>query len=39
MTNDDGLNAKSDLHPNQDDKDLWFNYERLYVRLQFKTDF
>ena len=30
MTNDDGLNAESDLHPNQDDKELWSNYERHY---------
>ena len=28
MKNDDGLNAESDLHPNQDYKELWSNYER-----------
>ena len=28
MTNNAGLNAEFDLHPNQDDKTIWFNYER-----------
>lgn len=28
MTNDSGLNAESDLQPNQDDNKILFNYER-----------
>ena len=39
MTNDDGLSAESDLHPNQDDKELWSNYERHYGRLYYSADF
>ena len=27
MTNDDGLDEESDLHPNQDYKELWSNEE------------
>ena len=38
MTNDVGLNAESDLHPNQDDKKLWFNYERYYGRHHYNSD-
>ena len=39
MTNDVGLNAESDLHPNQDDKELLSNYERHYGRLHYNFDF
>ena len=39
MTNDDGLNAESDLLPNQDNKELWSNYERHYGRLHYNADF
>ena len=39
MTNDDGLNAESDLHPNQDETKLWSNYERHYGRLHYNADF
>ena len=39
MTNDAELNAESDLHPNQDDKKLWCNYERHYGRLHYNSDF
>ena len=33
------LNAKSDLHPNQDDKELLSNYERYYGRFHYNFDF
>ena len=39
MTNEVVLNAEFDLHPNQDDKELWSNYERHYGRLHFNADF
>ena len=39
MTNDDILNAESDLHHNQADKELWSNYERHYRRHHFNADF
>ena len=39
MTNDDGIDEESDLHPNQDYKELWFNYERHYGRLHYNADF
>ena len=38
MTNEVVLNAEFDLHPNQDDKELWSNYVRQYGRLYFNTD-
>ena len=38
MTNDVGLNAESDLHPNQDEKILWFMYKRYYWRLHYNSD-
>ena len=38
MNNDDGINAKSNLHPNQDDKELWSNYECHYERLHYNAD-
>ena len=39
MTNNVGLNAESDLHSNQDDKELLSNYERHYERLHYNSDF
>ena len=39
MTNDDGLDEESDLHPNQDYKELWSNDERPYGRLHYNADF
>ena len=33
LTNNDRLNAESDLNSNQDDKELWFNYKRYYGRV------
>ena len=39
MTNKVVLNAEFDLHPNQNDKKLWSNYERNYGRLNFNADF
>ena len=39
MTKNVRLNAESDLHPNQDDKELGSNYERHYGRLHYKSDF
>ena len=38
MTNDNELNAQSDLHPNQDDKEVWSNYVRHYCGLHFNAD-
>ena len=39
MTNNVELNAKSDLHHNQDDKELLFNCERQYGRLHYNSAF
>ena len=39
MTNDVELNAESDLHHNQDDKELLSNCERQYGRLHYNSDF
>ena len=39
MTNDDGLDEESDLHPNQDYKELWSNYKYRYGRLHYNADF
>ena len=39
MTNDVELNAESDLHHNQDDKELLTNCERQYGRLYYNSDF
>ena len=39
MTNDVRINAESDLHLNQDDKELWSNYECHYGRLYYHSDF
>ena len=39
MTNDDGIDEESDLHPNQDYKELWSNYERHYGQLHYNADF
>ena len=39
MTNDVELNAESDLHHNQDDKEILSNYERQYGRLHYNSDF
>ena len=38
MPNKDKLNKESDLHPNQDDKELWFNYSRHNGRLHYNAD-
>ena len=39
MTHDVGLNAESDVDPNLDDKNLWFNFERHNGRLHINCDF
>ena len=39
MTNDVELNAESDLHHNQDDKELLSNCERQYGRLHYNSYF
>ena len=39
MTNDVELNAESDLHHNQDDKELLSNYERQYGCFHCNLDF
>ena len=39
ISNDDGFNTESDLHPNQDGKELWVKYERHYGRLHYNADF
>ena len=39
MTNDVELKSESDLYHNQDDKELFSNYERQYGRLHYNSDF
>ena len=39
MTNDVEFSAESNLHHNQDDKELLSNYERQYGRLYYNCDF
>ena len=38
MTNDDRLNAESDLYPNKNYNKLCLNYERHYKQLNYNAD-